>query len=236
MWRRGCSGRRRARPPARLGVLTSFGAAPRSPPVPSVPSGALHTGGDCGAVWCRPGPAAAHQHRGRSLRRPPHRWCLWFWCARPGPAAAHRHCGRSLWRPSAPSALASLALRRVARCGVSKPGQAPLPPSNFACNSLGCVSWFEVWLLEFCGFRVGVGSGWVGIACGIGGVACFVVELVAQGCTTWVGIALLSCRCNAVLSGALVLYLVHRFAVVKLVTPFRPCVSAGLKPASPLLA
>ena len=62
------------------------------------------------------------------------------------------------------------------------------------------------------------------------------VELVAQGCTTWVGIALLSCRCNAVLSGALVLYLVHRFAVVKLVTPFRPCVSAGLKPASPLLA
>ena len=62
------------------------------------------------------------------------------------------------------------------------------------------------------------------------------VELVAQGCTTWVGIALLSCRCNAVLSGALVLYLVHRFAVVKLVMPFRPCVSAGLKPASPLLA
>ena len=36
--------------------------------------------------------------------------------ARPGPAAAHRHCGRSLWRPSAPSALASLALRRVAWC------------------------------------------------------------------------------------------------------------------------
>ena len=62
------------------------------------------------------------------------------------------------------------------------------------------------------------------------------VELVAQGCTTWVGIALPSCRCNAVLSGALVPYLVHRFAVVKLVTPFRPCVSAGLKPASPLLA
>ena len=62
-------------------------------------------------------------------------------------------------------------------------------------------------------------------------------EFPFQGhCTTWVGIALLSCQCNAVLSGALVLYLVHRFAVVKLVTPFRPCVSAGLKPASPLLA
>ena len=43
VWRRWCSGCRRARPPARLGGLTSFGAAPRSPPVPSGPSGALHT-------------------------------------------------------------------------------------------------------------------------------------------------------------------------------------------------
>ena len=62
------------------------------------------------------------------------------------------------------------------------------------------------------------------------------VELVAQGCTTWVGIALLSCQCNAVLSGALVLYLVHCFVVMKPVTPLRARVSAGLKPASPLLA
>ena len=44
-WSHGCCGRRRARPPARLGSLTSFGAAPRSPPVPSGPSGALHAGG-----------------------------------------------------------------------------------------------------------------------------------------------------------------------------------------------
>ena len=61
VWRRWCSGRRRARPPARLGGLTSFGAAPRSPPVPSGPSGALHTGGACVAeVWCvvsKPGQA-----------------------------------------------------------------------------------------------------------------------------------------------------------------------------------
>ena len=48
VWPHGCFGRRRARPPARLGILTSFGAAPRSPPVPSGPSGALHTSG----AWC----------------------------------------------------------------------------------------------------------------------------------------------------------------------------------------
>ena len=61
------------------------------------------------------------------------------------------------------------------------------------------------------------------------------VELVAQGhCTTWVGIALLSCQCNAVLSGALVLYLVHRFVAMKPVTPLRARVSAGLKPVTPL--
>ena len=62
-----------------------------------------------------------------------------------------------------------------------------------------------------------------------------VVELVAQGhCTTWVGIALLSCQCNAVLSGALVLYLVHCFVAMKPVTPLRARVSAGLKPVTPL--
>ena len=61
------------------------------------------------------------------------------------------------------------------------------------------------------------------------------VELVAQGyCTTCAGDALLSCRCTVALSGALVPYLVHRFAVVKLVTPLRPCVSAGLKLVTPL--
>ena len=84
VWLCGCvapraAGRRRPRPPARLGDLTSFGAAPRSPPVPSGPSGALHTSG-VGALMCgsarrleaRPGLAAAHRHRGRSLRRRPH--------------------------------------------------------------------------------------------------------------------------------------------------------------------
>ena len=61
LWPRWCSGRRRARPPARLGDLTSFGAAPRSPPVPSGPSGALHTSG-------------ARRGFGVSVRVPPNLW------------------------------------------------------------------------------------------------------------------------------------------------------------------
>ena len=92
----------------------------------------------------------------RSLRRPSHRRRLWFWCARPGPAAAHRHRGQDLrtlrrpphqWGwvavnsparprcrppalrpgppdPPAPSTPAALALRGVAWRVGSKPGQA----------------------------------------------------------------------------------------------------------------
>ena len=74
LWPRWCFGRRRAWPPARLGVLTLFGAAPRSPPVPSGPSGALHTGGAwslmCGSarrLVVRPGLATARWHRGRRV-------------------------------------------------------------------------------------------------------------------------------------------------------------------------
>ena len=66
LWPHGCSGRRRARPPARLGVLTAFGAAPRSPPVPSGPSGALHT---CGA-WCADRFGALSRSPARPCRRP----------------------------------------------------------------------------------------------------------------------------------------------------------------------
>ena len=68
MWPHGCSGRRRPRPPARLGVLTAFGAAPRSPPVPSGPSGALHTSG----AWCADGWLGASS---RSPARPRRRPC-----------------------------------------------------------------------------------------------------------------------------------------------------------------
>ena len=40
----------------------------------------------------------------RTLRRPPHRRCLWFWCARPGPAATHGHGSQARFeaRPCAP--------------------------------------------------------------------------------------------------------------------------------------
>ena len=62
-----------------------------------------------------------------------------------------------------------------------------------------------------------------------------VVELVAQGyCTTWVGLALLSCQCDAALSGALVLYLVHCFVAMKPVTPLLAQAEPQLKPPSPL--
>ena len=48
LWRRWCSGRHRARPPARS-PHASFARSgrSRSPPVPSGPSGARHTGGAC---------------------------------------------------------------------------------------------------------------------------------------------------------------------------------------------
>ena len=79
LWPRWCSGRRRARPPARLGDLTAFGAAPRSPPVPSGPSGALHTSGArCADVWFDASlrsPARPHRPRapqpGPVFRGPP---------------------------------------------------------------------------------------------------------------------------------------------------------------------
>ena len=62
------------------------------------------------------------------------------------------------------------------------------------------------------------------------------IAFVPRGhCTTWADSALLSCQCNAVLPGALVLYLVHCFVVVKLLTPLRALVGAGLKPVAPLL-
>ena len=81
----------------------------------------------------RPGPATAHRHRGRSLRRPSHLW------GRAAPWAAAR--------PLAVRA-ASFA-RRVAL----KPGQAPPPPINFARNSPAACSNIEFASLELQRFQ-----------------------------------------------------------------------------------
>ena len=99
LWPHGCSGRRRARPPARLGDLTSFGTAPRSSPVPSGPSGALHTGGAVSLGVARPGPTTAHGHRSqahqslRRLRCSPRRQQRRFCTTRSPLAACRRRVG-----------------------------------------------------------------------------------------------------------------------------------------------
>ena len=99
LWPRWCSGRGRARPPARLGVLTSFGTAAR----PSGPSGALHTSGAwllmCGLarrLKARRGPATAHRHRGQATPLPT------------GTAAKPRRSPRASQGPRAPRFLADL--------------------------------------------------------------------------------------------------------------------------------
>ena len=161
LWPRWCSGRRRPRPPARLGDLTSFGAAPRSPPVPSGPSGALHTGG-AWSLMC----GASPRSPARPRRRPP--------ATRQGPPA-----------PSAPvgPGRCSAALRVG-----SKPGQAPPPLSNFARNSLATLSNIEFRSLELQRFWVLLkvhaielrARFWEGCPCSPSSFACN-----SLGCVSW---------------------------------------------------
>ena len=122
LWSHGCSGRRRPRPPARLGVLTAFGAAPRSPPVPSGPSGALHTGGAWRAgVWL----GASARCPARPRHRPP----------------APRQVPPAPFAPVGPGVLACGWVRRlVVRLWLSI--------SNFACNSPTALSNPEIRSLE----------------------------------------------------------------------------------------
>ena len=103
LWCRWCSGRRRARPPARS-PHASFARSgrSRSPPVPSGPSGALHTGGAC-VAWTSPA---------RPCRRPP--------APRPGPPDPPA--------PSTPAALVVLCVP-AGNWGVTallSPGLVPL--------------------------------------------------------------------------------------------------------------
>ena len=82
LWRRWCSGRRRARP---LCVPVG-GGPPASRPCCELRSARR--------LEARPGPAAAHRHRGRSLRRPPRQWGLvadaWFGVLARSPARPRR--------------------------------------------------------------------------------------------------------------------------------------------------
>ena len=87
--------------------------APEAPAVvcaggrrPAREPSALRAFGSARRLEARPGPATAHGHRSRALRRPPHRRrCVadvWLGASprsRPGLAAAHRHRSQALRRP-----------------------------------------------------------------------------------------------------------------------------------------
>ena len=108
---------------------------PPGPPAPSTPVG-LWWLTLLGASSRSPAdPAAAHEHYSQAhefLRHPPHRWCLSFLCvSHPGPAAAHQHHSRptnSCRALHTSRAVVADVDRRV----VSKPIQAPPPPTGTA--------------------------------------------------------------------------------------------------------
>ena len=174
LWPRWCSGRRRARPPARLGGLTSFGAAPRSPPVPSGPSGALHTSGaGCADDWL----GASARCPARPCRHPP--------APRPGPAGLAAPsapvvpgvltCGsaRRLEArpcppvPPAPSTPAVLCRWHVAGCVGSLSGPAP-PPHT--CAAIGSSSPSGA---LHAGGAVSLACGWVRVVTNVVNPRCF---------------------------------------------------------------
>ena len=98
-------------------VVSKPGQAPPPPTGtaarPSGPSGALHAGGAFGAVWCRPGPATAHGHRGRPLRCPSHRRRVvadvWWGVLFRFPARPRHRLPAPLQVPPGPSASVALA-------------------------------------------------------------------------------------------------------------------------------
>ena len=110
----------------------------------------------------------------RSLRRPPHRRRLWFWCecACYGPAAAFRvggcgECGRIRIGCRYPDVCylsgCVAAWARWPPCGPTR-----ALPSNFARNSPEGVSGFEIRSLIFRGFRAASERGPGGITCDFG--------------------------------------------------------------------
>ena len=96
----------------------------------------------------------------RSLRRPPHRRCLWFWCARPGPAATHVRrslpCLEARPCPLVPPAPSTPAVPAVLVCP-ARPRRRPRAPqltlTNFARNSPVTLSNLECVSLELQRFQ-----------------------------------------------------------------------------------
>ena len=129
VWHRWCSGRRRARPPARSPHAScARSGRSRSPPVPSGPSGALHTGDDWRAgVWLSASSRSPPVPSGPSGALHTGGTCgAWTSPARP--------CCQSHFTPSRRTLIVESAI-------------------NFACNSLIVLSNHEFRLLELQRFQ-----------------------------------------------------------------------------------
>ena len=140
VWRRWCSGRRRARPPARsphaslrLGVVDlEARPGPPDPPTPSTPAVLVSLCVVELPLEARPGPVAAHGYRSLALRHPGLAVLLlvaplMFWA--PSGPAAWPGCLVCPWAAARPRAVRAASFAR--RVG-SKPGQAPPPPTAAA--------------------------------------------------------------------------------------------------------
>ena len=113
---------------ASLGVVDlEARPCPPVPPEPSTPAALVSLG------LARPGPATAHRHRGRSLRRPPHRRRMWCSVHRPliGRSRAAEPRPRPLIRLRGP--------RRSLRPG-ARPGPRPSQRASIGAGPSRCSS------------------------------------------------------------------------------------------------
>ena len=137
MWRCWCSGRLRARPPARSphASLTVRSGRSRSPPVPSGPSGALYAGGAC----------VAGVSLGVSSRSPP---------VPSGPSGALHAGGACIAGVSLGASSRSRAWSRRRPRAPQLGQRGYCESSTFACNSSVTISVFELASLELQRFWV----------------------------------------------------------------------------------
>ena len=237
-------GRRPAREPSAL--LASLGASSRSPArprrrppappqVPPAPFTPVMPGHWRVArrLEARPGPAAAHGHRGRSLRCPSH---LWGWVADVWLGASSRSPARPRRRPPAPPQVPPAPFTpvmpghwRVVGRVVSTPGPAFTPQAscsplahiaaestpNFARNSPVTLSNSEFRSLELQHFRTLLKLCPIELRARFRGRGSS-----PQWCATW----------------CIACFLVQGVAGLKPLSPLRPGLRAWVKPPSPLLA